>query len=280
MLMEKKVHILIVITIFLVFLTYSIITIAIPEYKKNFGSSDKFIITGQYANIFEIDIKDNAHFSLVYNKKGKINHILFFNDTSYVLYNQNIENLSLKESLDKTIQLLKNNGFYNQNIKVLYYEDEGIEEFKKIFQELLESYSITVNCSFEKANILDLAKRFDISDTNHSAILRNLDYYSKELIKDIKDKKKNQSSYYEEAANSIYERLDTYISNQNILELNRDEVIYPIQIIAADNDEKLFPNGNSWYYVHEGLLYAYIEFPNGDSYCYMGNRNNKKEGVC
>ena len=50
--------------------------------------------------------------------------------------------------------------------------------------------------------------------------------------------------------------------------------------IFCVNDEKLFPNGNSWYYVHEGLLYAYIEFPNGDSYCYMGNRNNKKEGEC
>ena len=278
--MEKKIKIIIEIILFFILLAYCVITVVIPKYKNKYGSSDKYIFTSNYVNIFEIDIKDNAHFSLLYNKKGKIYHILFFNDYSYALYNQNIEDLSLKDSLNKIIFLLKNKGLRNQNIQVFYYEEKDIKEFQNEFQKLLKDYSITSSCSFEKGELLDLAKRFDITDTDSSAIIRNLDFYSKELIKDIKKKNSNQDSYYEKAANSIYDRLNTYISSQKIFELKKDEVVYPIQIIGADNDEKLFPNSNSWYYVHEGLLYAYIEFNDMTGYCYMGNKNNKKEGVC
>ena len=136
------------------------------------------------------------------------------------------------------------------------------------------------NCTFHKSNYEDLKSRFSIDEDDIDGIIRNLDFYSKEKIKDIKDKLSSDSFNYQEGANSIYNRLDFYVHNNNILQLKRDEVVYPIQIISSDIDDTLFPNGNSWYYVEEGNLYAYIEFSSLYRYCYQGSLENRKEGDC
>ena len=278
--MEKKIRIIFEILFVMGFAIYYTITIIVPEYKEKYGSSDKFLLTGHIINLFEINIDNGAHFSLAYNKKEQIYHIFFFNEESIVLYNQNIENLKLRDGLNKIIFLLKKNGLSNQDINILYFEDEDVIEFEKVFQDLLSEYSIVSNCTFHKSNYEDLKSRFSIDEDDIDGIIRNLDFYSKEKIKDIKDKLSSDSLNYQEGADSIYNRLDFYVHNNNILDLKRDEVVYPIQIISSDIDDTLFPNGNSWYYVEEGNLYAYIEFSSLYRYCYQGSLENRKEGDC
>ena len=277
MLMEKKIIIILEVLFVIVLSCYYTIKEVIPQYKEKFGSSDSFILFDQYDNLFEINISNGAHFTLAYNKKGKIFHIFFFNEESFVLYNQNIENLSLDKALDKIFYILKNNGFHNQTITVTYYEEEGYSSFKKKINELLNNPS---NYIENKDSITNLAKRLGIDSDKDSSIIRELDFYSKEIIKDIKDRKSYDDSYYEEQADSIYNRLNDYIMKQEIDELDKDKVIYPIQIIPSDRDDKLFPNGDSWYYVKDKKVYAYIEFSNSNGYCYLGSINDKRRGGC
>jgi hypothetical protein len=55
-------------------------------------------------------------------------------------------------------------------------------------------------------------------------------------------------------------------------------------MIPADDEFKYYPSINSWYYVNDKKVYAYIEFVIDDnnikSYCYNGSIDLVKEGVC
>ena len=92
----------IIIRVILVFLLIigSLIFKVIPEYKETQGSSDKFITTDKYTDIVEITINNKPNFALVIEDKI-ISNILFFDQESICLYNQNIEGSTIKEGTKK-----------------------------------------------------------------------------------------------------------------------------------------------------------------------------------
>jgi hypothetical protein len=55
-------------------------------------------------------------------------------------------------------------------------------------------------------------------------------------------------------------------------------------MIPGDDEFKYYPSINSWYYVKDKKVYAYIEFVISDNkvkgYCYNGSIDLVKEGVC
>ena len=84
----------------------------LPEYRQEYGSSDSLIYT-DLSRLVEIKI-DGVDFGYAYNDENKVRAIIFFNNNSTVLYNKNIENLSIDEALTKSLDIL-----YNDKILVL-----------------------------------------------------------------------------------------------------------------------------------------------------------------
>ena len=90
--MNKKIVVFIEIIFVVVAMLYYVIKIMIPEYKENYGESDKFIQEKSYKNMVEVRIDDGCDFGLVFDNNGKIYHLFFFDNSAGFLYNQDIYN--------------------------------------------------------------------------------------------------------------------------------------------------------------------------------------------
>ena len=65
--------------------------------------------------------------------------------------------------------------------------------------------------------------------------------------------------------------------------MGKDNTSLIIQVIPADVDGKYYPSSNSWYYIQNGKIYAYIEFSEENKiygYCYQGTIESRSKGVC
>ena len=82
---------------------------------------------------------------------------------------------------------------------------------------------------------------------------------------------------------SVYRRIEDYVSTNNIINKDRDDDKFLIQLIPADANDRYYPDENSWYYVENSHIYAYIEFKSTSkiySFCYNGSIDEVKNGVC
>ena len=132
---------------FLVILTAAIFLIIFkyyPEYKSSIGSSDNYVNTSSYKEIININIQSGPEFVLVTNEEDKISNILFINQESLCLYNKNIENQDLNDSIDGLIKILHNNNYLtNEAITITSYnstnklKNELINKIKKDYTSIL-----------------------------------------------------------------------------------------------------------------------------------------------
>ncbi len=269
---------------------------AIPEYKSNYGSSDKFINTTKYKNLIEINIDDKVDFGLVINEDNKIYDILFFDKTSICLYNQNIENKELDKSLDSIISILIENNYLknNSNITITRYNDNYYKEFINKFSSSSSKYKLNNNVN-ELTNSLE-SKRNDLglAGKTDTEIIQNLDYYSKQLVSNVKNNisKEEEStdtsvvlsnSNSRTLSDNVYKKIENYIIKNNISNLEKDNDKLIITMISADSSNKYYPTSNSWYYAKNKKVYAFIELnENGNyyRYCYNGSIDDIKEGTC
>ena len=132
------------------------------------------------------------------------------------------------------------------------------------------------------------------SDTESEAdALRNIEYYSKEIVRHTNVSKNYNSSSDDNIilddssskslSNSVYKSIEKYIRENNISNLERGNQELIISMIPADSSLKYYPSDSSWYYVSNGKIYAYIEFrdnSNSYGYCYSGSIDLIKNGVC
>ena len=72
----------------------------------------------------EFDINNNLNFAVVI-KSNKINHIFMFNEQSVILYNQDIENNSIKKSISMITNLLINSNNLTQSSQVTLTSNEN-----------------------------------------------------------------------------------------------------------------------------------------------------------
>ena len=250
----------------------------LPEYRQEYGSSDSLIYT-DLSRLVEIKI-DGVDFGYAYNDENKVRAIIFFNNNSTVLYNKNIENLSIDEALTKSLDILYNDKMIRENsiISIIKYQEDNID-YKTIIEKNLTN---KINYSYEEqlSSLNTIKERFNISEEDTSRIIYKLVLQSKEIARSAKN---NDKTSYKEYTDNVYRQLVKYKDTNNIYNEEKDNHTIDISLIPADEDLTMFPTPNSYFYINEGMIFAYIEIDiegNIISYCYNGNINNYDEGVC
>ena len=250
----------------------------LPEYKQEYGSSDSLIYT-DLSRLVEIKI-DGVDFGYAYNDENKVRAIIFFNNNSTVLYNKNIENLSIDEALTKSLNILYNNKMIRENsiITIIKYQEDSID-YKSIVDNNLTN---KINYSYDEqlSSLNTIKERFNIFEEDTSRIIYRLVLQSKEVARSAKN---NDKTSYKDYTDNVYRQLVKYKDTNNIYNEEKDNHTIDISLIPADEDLTMFPTPNSYFYINEGMIFAYIEIDiegNIISYCYNGNINNYDEGVC
>lgn len=293
--MEKKLTIIEIIIVVIAAIIYLFISV-LPNFKKTIGTSDHFIKTSSYLNMYEINIDNKVNFAFIEDNEEKIYHILFFDENSTCLYNQNIEKKYVNDATTETIKILIENNYLNSKsvLSITRYNENGYINFKNIFIKNLKEYNIN-NEVIELENTLE-NKTKDLlleSSKDDEANLRTLDYYSKNIARTNKNIINNKKeSIYEETitkensktyTNNVYKKIEKYVLENNIKYIDNSNTSFPIYMIPVDDNEKYYPTENSWYYVQEGKIYAYIEIKKDDDiygYCYNGSIDRNNEGKC
>lgn len=284
--MNKRFRILIEVGIMLALCGFYVIKVMIPEYREKYGSSDTFIKTKDYQNLFEVEIQPNIHFAFVYNHKKQIYHILFFTPESRALYNRGIENHSIEDALQKSISILMERDYIEDNtsISLTRYGESGYAEFITSFHSCMESYKVEPILTEKKSTLSKLAETLKVEGKKDHEILRSLDFYSKEIIvfEDYDDEVFSDELALEYAKN-IYQKIDNFVKDKNYNSFSKDNAPYPIQMMPGDEVGVIYPSKKSWYSYENGALNAYIEFIKNDKnygYCFEGSIDSVKKGEC
>lgn len=292
--MQKKRYIILEIIILLVAMLLSVCLKFYPEYQKTKGSSDNFINIKNYECVVEVKLNTLPNFALVLNKKQQVEAILFYNEESLLLYNQNIEGKSIDQAIEELVSILfKNNAPEKNSLTLIEYGEEKTE----IKQELTKAFQKrAISVIWQQQSSLDMkVKQLNIETTEEeeSALLQLLEEYSKELIRHKKNHTintqtniKNDQITKAEAkmyANNIYKKIENYALDNKIENQEVTNSTLPIQSIPAEKNASYYPNSKSWYYIKEYKVYAYIELDIADTtygYCYQASIDNNKEGEC
>lgn len=284
--MEKKIVIVIEILIIVVAFLFYIFKEAIPDYKKSIGSSDRFINTKLYKKMYEFNIDNNVNFSIIIDENSKIYHMFFYDKNAVSLANKNIENNKLEEGLRKIyINLLEKNYLTNtSNINIIRYDNKD-EIIYNLVSNLNKTYNINGNINIIDSTIENKIIELKL-ESNEESYLKDLDLYSKEYIRLTKNVvlSKEESINTREYSDNVYKKITNYMNLNGISDLNVNDTTLVINMIPGDDEYKYYPSINSWYYVKDKKVYAYIEFIINDNnvkgYCYNGSIDLVKEGVC
>lgn len=284
--MEKKIIVILEILIIgVAFLAYTFKE-AIPEYKKSIGSSDKFINTEIYNKMYEFNIDNKINFSIIIDENNNIYHMFFFDKEAACLANKNIENNKLEEGLKKIyIGLIEKDYLTNtSNINIIRYDNkENI--IYDLVSNLNKFYNIKGSINISDSTIENKIKELKLESDSES-YLKDLDLYSKEYIRLTKNVvlSKEESINTREYSDNVYSKITNYMNMNGISNLNINDTTLVINMIPGDEEYKYYPSINSWYYVKDKKVYAYIEFVINDNnvkgYCYEGSIDLVKEGVC
>lgn len=285
----KNIEKIITLIIVLILFGYTLVSEILPKIKNNLGSSDSLLLPSSYEDIVEFKINNNFNFAVV-TKGNKIIHLLFFNEEASCLYNKNIENKSISNALYEIVEILLDKNILTNNSEVLLtkYENKSYKNIKTLFINILSSKNITINLSEKTSSIK--SKLQDLGKTpseNEKYLITELDMYSKEIINRKKEEPIKKDDFTKEEiveyANNVYQKLTNYVITNNIVEQDRTSAALPIHLIPATTNADVYPSINSWYYVTNKEVYAYIRFEfNNSSYdfCYQGSISAFKEGEC
>lgn len=288
--MQKKILLILEITVILGLSIFYVVHDVVPEYKEKLGSSDKFINTSDYRNMIEVRIDSKVRFLLVLNSEKKIYHIIFLSNEAMCLYNQNIESNDLSKGVSQIVRLLVEDERLTStsSIEVTRYEDKFYQEFIGLFKKSLLEYGIGSLPLERSKSFSELAVEVGMdSQISLDEFLRELDYKSKEVFSGSSTSSEKSEVLNETNGNSftnkVYKKLEEYVFNNNIKFMDKNNKDFLISMVAADTKKRYFPTANSWYYVSDGKVYAYIELVSGEvkvGYCYSGSIDALKKGEC
>lgn len=233
-----------------------------------------------------IEVKSKSNFIIFINKKKKISNIIFLNGYSIKsLYKQNIEGKDISKGVELIVDKLKNSNEFNDDstfqlidygntniyneIKtefnkefVVYGVDKAILDGKSSLQEKLESLNYNVS-NDQKDNLKELYNH----SLNMISKYRNMDFEEKQV-------KEEDISLY---ASNVYNKLLTY--KGDIITQAKDSITgIDITTINATGDyqNELYASKDSWYYIENNQVFAYIKFDYNNKtyeYCFNGNEN-------
>ena len=282
--MNRKVVVLLeCFAIFVALIVYSI-RVVIPEYKEKLGSSDRFLNTNHFQNMIEIRM-DSLDVALLINEEKEVYHLFFFDNSSVFLYNKNIENHSMEDSLSRMVSILIDKGVLSKetSVEIIRYGDKFYPEFRKAWEEISAQRNIPKEIVEKKISLEEKAKELGIQEDSVSSILFDMDFTSKELVKNVPLPALftlEESIVY---SDRVYEKLVEYVSQNEILSLEKGEGSLIISMIPGDYDLRYYPTKESWYQVRDKKVYAYIDWKEDGqrfSYCYQGSIDERIEGEC
>lgn len=295
--MNEKILRILEIIIILIMMIGAIIFKFIPEYKKTQGSSDSYIDIKKYQDIIEFEINDKPNFAII-TDKSKILNILFFDQESSCLYNKNIENTTISEGIKQIVTLLIENNYIKQGYSITITKYQGISynQVKTVLTTELSNLRINATIIENEKTLQQKAKDLNITETDELAILKQLEIYSKNIIRriknDVSSNPYNTPSVNEQQidddtsrhyTDTVYKKIEVYAKKNNIFNQEIDNQTLPINLIPANKEGTLYPDESSWYYIKEGEVYAYISITTENknySYCYQASIDDYKKGQC
>ena len=238
-----------------------------PREEQKVGSSEKLVLSiSDTTNFFEIDV-DNIQLGVMSNKKNIITALIFYTPNTLLFYNQNIEGKNIDIGMDQIIDILENNKYLSNNtVNIIRYK--GKYKFDSKY-----------NINEKKGSLESLAVKYGINAKEEKEILQDLYYKSKEFSR-------SQSNYLNivrKKSDYAYQKLVNYVNDNNIIDEDVNNHKLDIILVPLSEDANNYPTNNSYYYVKNGLVYAYIEInlnENIYSYCYNGSIEKYRMGKC
>lgn len=291
--MKDKYRVTLQIILVIALIVGALVFKVIPEYKESQGSSDAYIKIDEYKDMVELKINNHTNFALITTDKI-ITNILFFDSTSLVLYNQDIENTSFENGIKKIISILIENNYLKTNdfITLTAYHNKTDQIVKDEIIKYLNSLNAQANIIEEKNTIEEKAKSLRIEEADEKQQLKAIEYASKDIVRKYKNNLNSQTITQKENiteenirdyTDNVYKKLEQYVRQNEII--NQDITSPSIEItkIPANQAGNLFPDNSSWYYVQDKQVYAYISITIDDvnySYCYQASIDIYKKGQC
>lgn len=276
--------------IILIITIYLAVTKVIPEYQNSTGSSERFFQSKNYETGIEVNVVTGPSFFLVINSENEVTNIFIENEKAGAIANQEIEGKKVNKAIPEIFQkLIEANLIDNQVINIVNYNDQAV--YRKVIslvQQSLEKQSKTAQIIESNSTLQDKAKSLNMEEQEDSQILWRLYLNSTEIIDGLPKSttstthvsinKENASVY----ADTIYQKLVTYMMNANVQNQEKNDMTMPIQYIPGNNDNSVYASSTSWYYIKDYKVYAEITIKGESSYtfCYMGSSTNKEEGIC
>lgn len=274
----------------LVIVVYLAVTKVMPEYQKSLGSSERLFSTSNYETGVEVNITTGPAFFLVINKNNQVTNIFIENEQAGVIANQNIEGKTIEKAIPEIFQkLIDANLIDNQIINVINYNDPKVyNKVVSLIKNTLEENLKTAQVIGSKSSLQEKATTLKLDETEDNQILWALYLNSADIIDNLLEtttttqtipiNRESASTY----ADTIYQKLITYMINANVKDQEINNAAMPIQYIPGDTANTVYASSDSWYYIKDYKVYAQITIIGEKSYtfCYTGSNKDKKEGMC
>ena len=260
------------------------------KYQNDLGSSVRLFTYKNYKTAVRLK-NSNIDVIVLINKKNEISNLVFLTNNSKVLYNKNIEGNKLEVGVERIIKTLQDMSYIDDDLVIINYKDENVfKRIVSIIDKSLQDKNIVIKIEKKQKSIQSLASEFNLSVDKEDKILSEI-YYNKNLINDFiqeEDKKeisndnKNININYQEYTDVVYKKLLSYKDQNGIVNQDISSKI-DISKIPVDIDKNIYPEQDSWYYIKNGNIYAYIKVKiegKTKDFCYNGSIDNVEEGVC
>ena len=274
----KYIIILIIIVVFIIYYTLT----NLPKNMKQYGLKN-VLSYNNYKTMIELKYNKGPDFAIAIDKNNKVLSRICLNKQSIVISNLDIENKNYKDAINTILnKLYDEDKLTTDKITIIEYDKYNLTNKSiNIIKKFYNKHNIKIKIIKKKGNLKNKAKKLKIPANSNRSLLINLSIYSAELIKDSKEEKyyltKEQARKY---ADIIYEKLIKYQTTNNII--NQDKNNQTIKITDIPATTNYYPDSNSWYYIKNSKVYAYIEFVDNNrtySFCYK-EKDNIKEGKC
>jgi len=204
-----------------------------------------------------------------------------------IFYNKNIENNTLNKSMDIIITRLIEEDYLKEKstITLTKYDNKYYNSFKDSLNTILNKYKVHINLKEKTSDLQTLGKELEIDNTDPDKILLEIDLLlksqvnTKEEAEEVEITEKDIKKY----CNNIYMNIEKYMKDNNIKNEDKNNTKLNIRTISADTNSKIFPDKESYYYIKDSKVYAYIKITidaKSKDYCYNGSIDEYKVGAC
>lgn len=291
--MNKKQKIILIIAIIVIF----VVSITVGGYfvlkKAMLKLSDNISLdTDNY--LTAVEVNSDVSFILLINNQQKISNIIYLNDKSVEgLYKKGIENNSYTKGIPLIIENLKNSNYFQENVILIDYGNEGVfSKIKEEFNKQFVIYGINKQITSDTTTLNNKVQSLGLT-TETSNQINNLKFlysYSLDVISsyrklDQEDEPKQSLDVtnIDQYASNVYNKLLTYSKD---IESQTKDAPNGIDITtinaSGDYQNELYALSDSWYYIDNFKVYAYIHFQQNNedyNYCFAGTTSYTKS-IC